>query len=91
MQLPKQILEYGISLELIKEIHSKTKLGKYPFDKIEFVRSNSDSILIRLRLVITNTNYQDWMHQSYREKTRNVVIEISLQKIREKKLNQIFH
>lgn len=69
MLIPNKIIEYGVTFDLIKECHSRTKLSNYEFDNVEFVRLNKDSILIRLYLPTIS---------------RKIILEISNQELEKK-------
>jgi len=76
MTLSKQIIEFGLTEDYIRYLHSKTKLSKLTIESVEHVRN--DTIVIRLRL-IGSGHY------------RQMSLEVSKSKIREKKLNQLLH
>lgn len=78
MTLSKQIIEFGLTEDYIRYLHSKTKLSKLTIESVEHVRNNYDTIVIRLRL-IGSGHY------------RQMSLEVSKSKIREKKLNQLLH
>jgi hypothetical protein len=52
MILSKQIIEFGLDENYIRYFHSKTKLSQFTIEGVEYVRGTSDTILIRLQLVL---------------------------------------
>lgn len=80
MILSKQIIEFGLDENYIRYLHSKTKLSQFTIEGVEYVRGTSDTILIRLQLVL-------YLHG----KRRQTSLEISKSRLREKKLNQLLN
>lgn len=80
MILSKQIIEFGLDENYIRYLHSKTKLSQFAIEGVEYVRGTSDTILIRLQLVL-------YLHG----KRRQMSLEVSKSKLRDKKLNQLLN
>jgi len=80
--IPKEILDYGVGLDLIKKVYNLTKLKGHDFNEVEFIRFNKKSILIRINLIIRTQNGN---------RHRKMVLEITKEKIRSFKLNDLIN
>lgn len=51
INLPKEIVDFGVDMDTIKYLHSKTRLSNMDIDSVYFVKNiSSDIILVRLSL-----------------------------------------
>lgn len=79
MIISKDLIEMGIDESIIILLHSKTKLKHREIESAELIKSIDNKFLVRLDLV----------KGSYR--TRQMVLNIDKDRIREIKLNMIFN
>ena len=90
MNISKKILDYGISENIILEAFSKTKFYKkfqMIIQSVEFVKEFEDGdVLLRAQL---SSKPEEASQEAHIIKI--ITLQISLQKIRNKKLNVIFH
>jgi hypothetical protein len=103
MILSKQIIEFGLDENYIRYLHSKTKLSQFTIEGVEYVRGTSDTILIRLKLILDNEpilpEKKDVVSELIQKKVnstrmwqrRQMSLEVSKSKMREKKLNQLLN
>lgn len=80
MILSKELIEKGIDEDLIKLLHSKTKLKVREIGSAKLIKSVDNKFLVQLDLVRGN-------HKS----ARQMVLNIDKDRIREMKLKMIFN
>lgn len=76
----KELIEMGIDEDIIRDIHSKTKLKHREIEEAELIRSCDNKLLIRLKL-----------NSFPGVPSRQMVLNINKNKIRDIKLEKIFN
>ena len=80
MILSKELIEMGIDEDLIKLLHSKTKLKHREIGSVKLIKAMDNKLLVQLDLV--RGNYKS---------ARQMVLNIDKDRIREMKLKMIFN
>jgi hypothetical protein len=80
MILSKEVIEKGIDEDLIKLLHSKTKLKHREIGSVKLIKAMDNKLLVQLDLV--RGNYKS---------ARQMVLNIDKDRIREMKLKMIFN
>jgi len=87
IKIPKEIIEFGVDIDTIKYLHSKTRLSKMDIVSISLAKKISpDRILLKISLSMEYTT----PYGSSAVNRRMSVLEISKQKLRSQRLNILF-